>query len=614
MRVDSLDSLRFSLLGVVRGRRGSVDLDMGSPQQQALLAVLLLRPGQGMSAAVLMEALWGEDPPVTATQSLRTYAWRWRKVLEEDAAEPRLLTTVGDGYRVEVPDDAVDVRRAEALARRARRGNDARSARALLAEALALFHGEPLAGVPGPFAERHRRRLIDLHLDLLEARLSLDIDLGRAAWCVPELRTLSDENPLRESLAVLLIRALHASGRPGEAAAVFPAARRRIVDRLGLEPSAELADAHRRLLASEAPGAPPVRIEEPSRIKEPPRTAEPAPTEESAPRPAEVPATTADFTGREAVAGLITDTLSQPGRSSLPVVVVAGMGGLGKTTLARHVAHRLGPHYPDGQLYAELRGGDARPASPQDVLAGFLVSLGVESVPDCAESRSALFRSATHDRRLLVVLDDAYSVAQITPLLPGAATCGVLITSRSRLAGLNGAVHADLEVFDEAESIELLSRVIGPDRVAAERETARELVAACGLLPLAVRIVASRLAARPGWSIGALRDRLTGGRRLGTLRAGDLDVSATFRASWRQLTPEQQRALVLLAVTDLPDFALPVAARTLGRPEPDSEDLLEELVDLALLESANAGRYHLHPLVRSFALAQDVAGEIAASR
>jgi hypothetical protein len=163
-------------------------------------------------------------------------------------------------------------------------------------------------------------------------------------------------------------------------------------------------------------------------------------------------------------------------------------------------------------------------------------------------------------------------------------------------------------VFDETEAIELLSRVIGHDRVAAERETARELVVACGLLPLAVRIVAARLAARPGWSIGTLRDRFTGGRRLGTLRAGDLDVSATFLASWRQLTSEQQRALVLLAVTDLPDFALPIAARMLGRPEPDSEDLLEELVDLALLESDTAGRYHLHPLVRSFALAQDVAG------
>ncbi|GAB7046468.1 hypothetical protein JCM9534A_15940 [Catenuloplanes indicus JCM 9534] len=206
-----------------------------------------------------------------------------------------------------------------------------------------------------------------------------------------------------------------------------------------------------------------------------------------------------------------------------------------------------------------------------------------------------------------MVLDDAYGPAQITPLLPGAATCGVLVTSRSRPAGLSGAVHVDPGLFDEAEAMELLSRVIGPDRVAAERETARELVLACGLLPLAVRIVAVRLAARPGWSIGAFRDRLTGGRRLGTLRAGDLDLGATFRSSWRRLSPEQRRALVLLAGTGLPDVALPVAARVLGRSEPDSEDVLEELVDLALLGSVTAGRYRLHPVVRSFALAQDVA-------
>jgi DNA-binding SARP family transcriptional activator len=576
---------RFSLLGTVRGWRGAGELDMGSPQQQAMLVALLLRPLGTASITALVEALWGDNPPSTATKNLRTYAWRWRKVLRDAGPGPRLLTTTGDGYRMALPGEALDVRRVEILAQRARRTEDPEQAHALLSEALSFWNGEALAGVPGPYAERQRRRLSELRLHLLEWRLGLDIDLGRGAWCVPELRSLSDENPLRESLHVLLMRALQASGRQGEAVAVFPAARRRFIEELGIEPGIALADAHRQLLSNEAP----------------PATRAQGPKVRSPPHPAQIPASTADFTGRAHVAGVMAETLSTADRGSLPVVTVSGMGGIGKTALAQHVAHRIEAHYPDGQLYADLRSGDTTPASPQAVLAGFLTALGVDSVPHDLDGRAALFRSVTHDRRLLIVLDDARSPAQISPLFPGSATCGVLITSRSRLTSLTGAVHIDLGLFQPAEALELLGRVIGGDQVAAERETARELVMFCGLLPLAVRIAAARLAARPNWTIGLLRDRLADERhRLNTLRAGDLDVSTTFLASWRHLSDDQQRTLVLLTVAFTPEFSVRTAALMINRAEPEAEDLLEGLVDLALLESAAPGRYQFHPLVRIF--------------
>ncbi|MET0492627.1 MAG: BTAD domain-containing putative transcriptional regulator [Actinoplanes sp.] len=563
---------------------------MGSPQQRAMLVALLLRPRGTASMAALVEALWGDDPPATAAKNVRTYAWRWRKVLRDDGPGPRLLTTTGDGYRMVLPGEAVDVRHVEILAQRARQTEDREQAHALLTEALSLWNGEALAGVPGPYAQRQRRRLNELRLHLLEWRLGLDIELGRAAWRVPELRSLSDENPLRESLHILLMRALQASGRQGEAVAVFPAARRRFVEELGIEPGVALADAHRQLLSSDVP----------------PYTPAPGQGVQAPPHPAQIPAATADFTGRAHLAGVMADALSTTERGSLPLVTVSGMGGVGKTTLAQHVAHRIKAHYPHGQLYADLRSSDTVPASPQDILAGFLGTLGVDSVPDCLDGRAALFRSVTHDRRLLIVLDDAYSLAQISPLLPGSATCGVLITSRSRMTGLTGAVHIDLDVFDPAEALELLSRVIGAGPVSADRETARELVMFCGLLPLAVRIVAARLAARPAWTIALLRDRLADERhRLDTLRAGDLDVSASFMASWRRLSNEQQRVLVMLADAGAPDFSLHTATLLLDRPELETEDLLEGFVDFALLASATPGRYQFHPLVRSFIRARD---------
>ncbi|AGL19167.1 BTAD domain-containing putative transcriptional regulator [Actinoplanes sp. N902-109] len=592
------DVIRFDLLGAVRGWRGPAELDMGSPQQQAMLAALLLQPRGAATLAELRQAVWGDIQPAKATNALRNYAWRWRRTLAGDGADPRILASFGDGYQLLLPEDAVDVRRAEMLADRAEQATDAQDAQALLTQALQLWHGEALAGVPGPYAGRQRHRLTELRLALLEQRLALDIDLGRAARSVPELLSLSADHPTRERPYLLLMRALQATGRAGEAAAVFPAARRKLIDLLGIEPSADMVAAHQRLLAGDELTLAPEQVV--------------ASTAPAPPAPAQVPADTVDFTGRTEVTGLIVDKVTTADRTSLPVVVVVGMGGIGKSTVARHVAGQVKAHFPDGQLYARLSGEDAMPTSPETVLAGFLCALGADHVPDDLDSRSALFRSITHDRRLLVVLDDAHSHAQLAPLLPGGATCSVLITSRSRLPALTGAVHADLDVFSEAEALHLLTRVIGADRVATDPAAARDLVTACGLLPLAVRIVAARLAARPAWTIAMLRDRLTDERRrLGLLRAGDLDVSATFLTSWQPLDAEHQRALALLAGTDMPDFALDTTVRLVDRPESDVEDVLEHLVDLALLESAVPERYHLHPLVRAFTRSRQVPGDRA---
>ncbi|WP_043472771.1 NB-ARC domain-containing protein, partial [Kitasatospora sp. MBT66] len=270
---------------------------------------------------------------------------------------------------------------------------------------------------------------------------------------------------------------------------------------------------------------------------------------------------------------------------------------VGKTALALHVAHRVRDGYPDGQLYVDLRGSDPVPADPEAVLSGFLVALGVpaDAVPDGLDARSALFRSVVDGRRLLLVLDNAKDAAQIRPLLPGAEGCAVLTTGRTRPAGLPATVQVDLDVFQPEEALDLLGRTIGAERLAAEPEAARELVVACGHLPLAVRIVAARLAARPGWTVETLSRRLqVERRRIDELRIGDLAVAAAFELSYRQLTADQARAFRLVASVDGPDIGLSAAAALLDLDAYDAEDLLEALVDVAMVESPFPGRYRYH--------------------
>ncbi|MER7516464.1 BTAD domain-containing putative transcriptional regulator [Streptomyces sp. NPDC126499] len=699
----------------MRAHRGTTALKVGSPQQQAMLAVLLLRPGYAASATDLISALWGEEPPGAAMTTVRTYAWRWRKVLDAEgkggegpaggragtgaragtaagAERPAssVLVSMGDGYRLVLPKLAVDAARAEALGTEAERTarTDPLRARDLLNQALELWQGEPLAGIPGPFAERHRQRLEELRLTLLEERIGLDLTLGRHSRCIPELTSLTTEHPLHERAYGLLMRALYQAGRQADALAVYRGVRQLFLAELGVAPGAELDQLHRRILE----GDPALAAPEPSTLtvtatgtgtgtgtgagtgtatRAGARPGEPGPgesgpeagrraSEESPeswrdteaardggaegagsgpraagpgrrteregtdpgeagprpasapPRPAQLPPDAADFTGRTAPVRMLVEALGTPSAQALVIATVVGMGGVGKTALALHVAHRVRESYPDGQLYVDLRGSDPVPADPEAVLSGFLVALGVpgDAVPDGLDARSALFRSVVDGRRLLLVLDNAKDAAQIRPLLPGSVGCAVLTTGRTRPAGIPATVPVDLDVFQPAEALDLLGRTIGTARLEAEREAARELVVACGHLPLAVRIVAARLAARPGWTVETLSRRLqVERRRIDELRIGDLAVAAAFELSYRQLTADQARAFRLVASVDGPDIGLPAAAALLDLDEYDAEDLLEALVDVAMVESPFPGRYRYHDLLRAFARRRPAEGK-----
>lgn len=581
--------LRFSVLGPVRAWHGGESLPSGSPQQRALLAALLLRNGRTATASELIDAIWGEDPPSQALAAIRTYASRLRKVLSSQA-----LVSESGGYALRVRRDSLDLAVAQELAtgaEKARAAGDRGQARVLINKSLGLWDGEPLANVPGPYAENERARLEEWRLQLLETRLDLDLEVGCHAEAVSELTALTAAHPLRERLRELLMLALYRSGRQAEALAVYADTRRLLAEELGVDPRPELAQLQQRILQADA------------------ELARPSEERASAPqvtRPAQLPATVPDFTGRASFVRELGDQLGTAEGSVMAVSALAGIGGVGKTTLAVHVAHAARPHFPDGQLYVDLQGAGNRAAEPETVLGAFLRALGTadSAIPDTLDERAALYRSTLDGRRILVLLDNARDAAQIRPLLPGTAGCAALITSRVRMVDLAGAHLVDLDVMSPEEALQLFTRIVGEERVTSEREAALDVVAACGFLPLAIRIAASRLAARRTWTVSVLAAKLADERRrLDELQAGDLAVKATFELGYGQLEPGQARAFRLLGLADGPDMSLAAAAAVLDRPLQETEDLLEALVDTSLLESAAPGRYRYHDLVRLYARA-----------
>ncbi|MEV7319436.1 BTAD domain-containing putative transcriptional regulator [Streptomyces sp. NPDC093970] len=584
-------ALRFSVLGPVRAWRGGQPLNTGSPQQRALLAALLLREGRTATAGELIDALWGPEPPSQALAAVRTYASRLRKVLD-----PGVLVSESGGYAVrglgEGALDLVVVQDLAAEAEKARSGGDLGRARELLGDALSRWDGEALAGVPGPYADAHRVRLDEWRLQLLESRLDMDLEQGCHAEAVSELTALTAAHPLRERFRELLMLALYRSGRQAEALAVYADTRRLLAEELGVDPRPGLRELQQRILQADP------SLAEPSAP-----AAQPAAVQV---RPAQLPATVPDFTGRSAFVTELSEVLASAEGRVMAVSALAGIGGVGKTTLAVHVAHRARSAFPDGQLYVDLQGAGPRAAEPATVLGSFLRALGTadSAIPDSLEERSALYRSVLDGRRVLVLLDNAKDAAQVRPLLPGTEGCAALVTSRVRMVDLAGAHLVDLDVMSPDEALQLFTKIVGAERVAAEREAALDVVAACGFLPLAIRIAASRLAARRTWTVSVLAAKLADERRrLDELQAGDLAVKATFELGYKALDPAQARAFRLLGLADGPDISLAAAAAVLDLPAEDTEDLLEALVDTSLLESAAPGRYRYHDLVRLYARA-----------
>ncbi|MET8545746.1 BTAD domain-containing putative transcriptional regulator [Kitasatospora sp. NPDC004799] len=600
--------LRFGLLGPLRAWYGEQELELGRPQQRAVLAALLTAGGRTVAVPVLVEGVWGGAAPADPRKAVQLAVSRLRTAFRPyagDDPQRMPLVRVGDGYALRLPGAEVDTTAWEALLREAGRLREAGAppgeVREVLRRAQRLWVGEPLAGLPGPHAEAVRAELTEQRISAKEAELELDTDLGDRTDLTAAAAALALERPGRPRLTAVLMRALYQAGRKAEALAVYDDAR------ASLPPGEDgPAALHLRILRDDASLLPAGATAGP---------VEPAATD-GWQAPDQLPLGLPDFTGRTEEAESLTDRLRTAGGRAVVVSALDGMGGVGKTTLAVHVARRVRDRFPDGQLFADLRGADRTPPEPGTVLAGFLRDLGVDpgEIPPDTGERSALYRSALAGRRVLVVLDNAAGPGHVEPLLPGSPGCAVLITSRHRLTGLAGAHQLRLDTLPPEQALELLTRIVGADRVAAEPGAAEEVVRACGLLPLAVRIVASRLAADPALTLAALAEGLRHEHRLAELSDGERTVEASFALSYRRLDAELARAFRLLALPDAPDVPLPCAAALLDRTEAETGDLLEALVDLNLLHSPGFGRYGFHDLVRAYARARLDAEDGAAGR
>ena len=576
----------FGILGPMEAWGESGRVTLPGARQRVVLGALLLRPDRVVALDEMVDSLWPERPPATARDQVVNVVSALRRLFGAGGRPAtQWLVTQSPGYRARIGPGRLDVENFEALVRTAgaqfTAGRPARAAENLR-KALRLWRGPALADVPARFAAVEARRLDELRLAALEKLMEAEFALGRHRDLVPELIQLVAEYPLCERLRGQLMVALHTIGRSGDALAVYRTGHQMLVDELGLDPGAELRQLERTILAGttrDAPAGPAFAV----------ASGEPNRQRVVVPFPAQLPRDVADFTGRsEEVAAISRRLGAERSTTAVPIVVVTGPAGVGKSALVTHVAHLTRIHFPDGQVHVDLR-GTRGPQEPASVLARVLLALGVPrtAIPDDLPGRVQLYRSMTAPRRVLLVLDDIVDEAQARPLLPGGAGCAVLIASQAELTGLEGADRVRLDTLPVDDALTLLATTAGPHRVAAEPMAARTIVNLCGRLPLALRVAGGRAAIQPELSLRRLADRLANpGRRLDELRAGGLDVRASLAASLRGLPPEVALTARRLALLEMNEFPLWTVAAVLQMDPAQAEDLLDRLVERHIIEYA----------------------------
>ncbi|BCL17368.1 AfsR/SARP family transcriptional regulator [Micromonospora sagamiensis] len=604
----------FAVLGTLRVSHLDRTVPVPANRQRALLATLLLNRGETVSVPALVDRIWGERVPENAKASLHSLVRRLRRTLTVGAGRDELIETRANGYVVTVPPERIDLGRFDALRAAASSSDDPGRRAELLRAALALWRGEPLADVDSEVLHRQDvPALTERWAQATEEYFDAELARGNHTEIIPELRRATRRSPLRERLWAQLMLALYRSDRQAEALDSYRALAATLAEELGLDPGPALVDLRTRILRADPalrwrpPSGGPAPVTAPASVA--PASVPPAPVTPTAPM-FQLPADPGELYGRGGTVDRMRQFVADAAATGrLPLLAVSGAPGVGKTALAIHVGHRMRDLFPDGQWYVRLRGQQPDPARPAEVLAEMLTYTGVRgaAVPGAPDARAAALRAALAGRRVLVVLDDAASAEQVEPLLPGTASCAVIVTSRNTLDGLvalHGGRAVNLDPLTPTDAVDLLLAIFREHRIDVARETVEELARLCGHVPLALRIAGANLATGSPADAADYVRRLRDGDRLDGLSVpGDPRVAlrAAITPSYRRLGERERLALRLLAISPADCFTLADLTALLDVSPTEADAVLRTLTASHLVRPSHPDRFVIHDLIRLYA-------------